>query len=107
MRISCIALRAREDLKLPSLFTVGGYRIFFWSNEGTEPVHVHVCKGTPNASATKLWLTKQGGCIVANNASRIPSATLRELMEIISAQHSFICNRWKEFFATDQILFFC
>ncbi|WP_143758282.1 MULTISPECIES: DUF4160 domain-containing protein [Enorma] len=27
---------------MPSLFLVGGYRSFFWSNENNEPVHVHV-----------------------------------------------------------------
>lgn len=92
---------------MPSLFTVAGYRIFFWSNEGTEPIHVHVCKGAPNASATKVWLTRSGGCIAANNASKIPAAALRDLLEIISAQHDFICRRWKEFFAVEQVTFFC
>lgn len=102
-----IASLVKEESRLPSLFTIGGYRVFFWSNEGDEPVHVHVCKGVPSASSTKVWLTRQGGCIVASNPNKIPASTLKDLLDIISAQHEFICNRWKEFFVTDQITFFC
>ena len=92
---------------MPSLFLVAGYRVFFWSNELGEPVHVHVCKGAPSPNATKIWLTRQGGCIVAHNKSGIPKQTLGELLDIISAQHEFICQRWKEFFVTDSLSFFC
>ena len=69
---------------LPSLFLIGGYRVFFWSNEAGEPVHVHVCKGTPSPDATKIWL-----------------------LEVIAAQHEFICAKWREFFAVEDIDFFC
>ena len=37
-----------------------GYRIFFWSRETGEPVHVHVCKGSPTENATKIWKAKLG-----------------------------------------------
>lgn len=97
----------REAFKLPSLFSVGGYRIFFWSNELGEPIHVHVCKGAPGPHTTKVWLTRQGGCIIASNESKIPQKTLNELLDIISAQSEFICQKWKEFFATEEVSFFC
>lgn len=93
--------------ELPSLFTIGGYRIFFWSNEAGEPIHVHVCKGTPTGNASKIWLTKQGGCIVANNNAKIPDKTLNELCEIIAAQHSFICKKWQAFYLVDRISYYC
>lgn len=93
--------------KLPSLFTVSGYRVYFWSNEEGEPIHVHVCKGRPSPNATKLWLTKTGGCIVASNGSNIPPRELWELTEFISAQFFMICAKWKEFFVTDEIEFYC
>ena len=92
---------------MPSLFLVGGYRVFFWSNEQGEPIHVHVCKGSPVANATKLWLTRKGGCIVAHNDGKIPQHDLNELMEIVSAQFSLICAKWKEFFLVDEIKFYC
>ncbi|MFQ8722376.1 DUF4160 domain-containing protein [Enterocloster sp.] len=46
--------------RLPSLFTVSGYKVFFWSNENGEPIHVHIGKGKPTPNATKIWLTKVG-----------------------------------------------
>ena len=90
---------------MPSLFTVSGY--YFWTNEGDEPVHVHVSKGKPTPCSTKIWLTKAGGCVLADNASKIPQSALNKLMEFICAQFFFICPHWQEFFLTSQIKFFC
>ncbi len=92
---------------MPSLFTVGSYTVFFWSNENNEPIHVHVTKGKPTANSTKIWLTKNGGCIVANNKERIPAKELNELLEIIQAQYFLICIKWKNHFKTDTISFYC
>lgn len=92
---------------MPSLFFIGGYRVFFWANENGEPVHVHVCKGKPSANATKLWLTAQGGCIIANNNGKIPPSDLNELMSIIAAQFPMICQKWREFFLMDDLNFYC
>lgn len=92
---------------MPNLFTVSGYKIYFWSNEIGEPVHVHISKGKPSANSTKIWLTKSGGCILANNASQIPAKELNTLMTFISAQFFLICSAWKKFFLTDKIEFYC
>lgn len=92
---------------MPSLFRVGGYLIFFWSNENGEPIHVHIAKGKPTANATKVWLTSSGQCILANNRSQIPPGDLNELLDVISAQFFLICRKWKEHFCVDQIKYFC
>lgn len=92
---------------MPSLFSVSGYRVYFWSNEHGEPIHVHVAKGAPTPNATKIWLTRKGGCIVASNGSKIPQKELAELCEFISAQFFYICDAWKTFFVTDEISFYC
>lgn len=92
---------------MPSLFTIGGYRIFFWSNEGNEPIHVHVCKGKPGPNATKLWLTADGGCILANNNSNIPAHTLSDIMDIVAAQSFMIRAEWKRFFPGEDIRYYC
>lgn len=60
-------MQEMEGLKLPNIFEVSGYKVFFWSNENDEPIHIHVCKGKPSKNATKIWLTRAGGAIVANN----------------------------------------
>lgn len=92
---------------MPNLFTVSGYRVYFWSNETGEPIHVHIAKGRPSPNGTKLWLTKSGGCIVANNGSHIPQKELNELMEFVSAQFFLVCAEWKKFFIVDEIKFYC
>lgn len=92
---------------MPKLFTVSGYIVYFGSNEEGEPIHVHVSKGRPTPNATKIWLTRTGGCIVASNGGQIASKELNELMEFISAQFFLICARWKQFFVTNTIKFYC
>ena len=92
---------------MPSLFTVSCYKVYFWSDEGNEPIHIHVSKGKPSPDATKLWLTAGGGCIVASNGSKIPQSELNKLAEFIRAQFFFICDAWKQFFVTREIKFYC
>lgn len=92
---------------MPSLFRIGEYLVYFWSNENNEPIHVHVGKGKPSANATKIWLTASGGCIIANNGSRIPQKELNELLDIIAAQYFMICAEWKNHFKFNDIKFYC
>ena len=92
---------------MPKLFMVSGYTVYFWSNGNGEPIHVHVSKGKPTQNGTKIWLTRSGGCILANNGSRIPKKELNELMEFISAQFFLICAKWKQAFVVDEIKFYC
>ena len=71
---------------------VSGYSVYFWSDENNEPIHVHVAKGKPTPNATKIWLTKSGGCILASNGSKISNKELNELMEfIICSVFSHLC----------------
>jgi hypothetical protein len=38
---------------MPTVMRVGPYRLFFFSNEGREPPHIHVKAGSVEA---KVWL---------------------------------------------------
>lgn len=90
---------------MPSLFERLGYKIYFWSNENEEPIHVHISKGNPISNSTKIWLTKSGGCIVANNKSRIPDKDLNILLEAISMNYFKIIDEWKFYFG--EVKFYC
>lgn len=68
---------------------------------------MHVSKGNPKPNATKLWLTKAGGCVLAHNDGRIPARDLRELMDIVSANHTSISQAWCKFFHTDTPSYLC
>ena len=52
---------------MPQIFSIGGYVVYFWSDEGEpkEPVHVHVAQGKPQKNGTKIWITKSMHCIIA------------------------------------------
>lgn len=92
---------------MPSLFRVGSYLVYFWSNENNEPIHVHIAQGKPAANATKVWLTKAGGCILDNNNAKIPEHDINKILGLISAQFFWICSAWKEHFSVESIRFFC
>ena len=92
---------------MPKLFKVGRYIIFFWSNEAGEPIHVHIAMAKPTSNATKIWITRSGGCIVAHNKSQIPQKDLNKLLEVIQDNFFYICSEWKGFFDVDDIRFYC
>lgn len=89
---------------MPSIATVFGYHIYFWSRE-QEPVHVHVCKGTPTENATKFWITCSGGALMVKNSSRIPKNDLKKLESWISANVKLIVSRWVSHFGV--ISYYC
>ena len=84
-----------------------GYKIYFWSNENNEPIHIHISKGKPTSNSTKVWLTKSGGCILANNKSKIPSKELTELLETIVNNYFYIISEWKKHFPEQEVSFYC
>ncbi len=70
---------------MPQIFKFGSYWIYFWTNEGEprEPVHIHISKGRPVPNGTKVWITKNGKCLLANNNSKIPLQILNKLLRLI------------------------
>ena len=91
---------------MPRLFRIGQYIVFFWSNETGELIHVHIGIIHPSQNATKIWLTRNGGCIVAHNKSKIPQSDLNELLEVIRDNFFLICIEWKKYFLVDSISFY-
>ena len=83
---------------MPRLYLFGQYVIFFGVGENGEPVHVHISVKRPAKDSTKIWLTRSGGCLVANNRSGIPERDLRDLREFITYNHADICKRWTDTF---------
>ena len=92
---------------MPQGFKIGSYWVYFWSNEGEprEPIHVHISQGSPQANATKVWITKAGKCLLANNNSDIPNVALRNIMRIIEARSSEVINKWYSFYG--EIEYYC
>ena len=92
---------------MPQVFKIGSYIVYFWVNEGlpTEPIHLHVAEGTPSPNATKIWITRAGRCLLANNKSKIPDKALRNIMAIIEADSHSIKAFWEKRFG--EISYYC
>jgi hypothetical protein len=81
--------------------------VFFWSNETGEPVHIHITVGNPSSSSAKVWLTRNGGFIIASNDSGLSEKELNGILKVLPVHYFYICSEWKRFFSTDEIRFFC
>jgi hypothetical protein len=92
---------------VPQVFKIGSYWVFFWSNESDplEPIHVHVCQGSPNGNATKIWITRAGKCYLCHNRSQIPARTLKNIMDIIEARSDEVIQKWRSYFGC--VDYFC
>lgn len=74
-----------------------GYCFYFWSNENSEPPHIHVSKGNPQENATKVWIT-QDGIELENNNSNIPANDLKKIMRYILLNRADILAAWYSHF---------
>ena len=92
---------------MPQVFKIASYWVYFWVNESIplEPIHVHVAEGKPQENATKKWITRNGHCSKAHNRSKIPEATLNNIIRIIEVRIPEIESKWKDTFG--QISYFC
>ena len=92
---------------MPQVFKVGSYWVYFGANENDplEPIHVHVSQGAPFGNATKIWITKSGGCYLEHNNSKIPVHVLRNIMDVITARSDEVIRKWHDYFG--QIRYYC
>ncbi len=92
---------------MPTIFRIGRYVVYFWTNEGEprEPIHVHVALGHAEPNATKIWITREGKAVLANNNSRIPVKGLGRIIKAIEEESNTIINEWLDYFG--EVNFFC
>ena len=76
---------------MPTLFVVHGFRFFFFSNEGSEPIHIHVEKAGKYA---KFWLRPVS---LAKNY-KFSNADLKKIMNFVEYRKDEIEEKWNEFF---------
>ncbi len=76
---------------MPTILTLEGYRLFFFSNEGHEPPHVHVEKADGYA---KFWLEP----VRLAESQDLKRAELRRARQIVEENEAVLIGRWNEFF---------
>ena len=76
---------------MPTLFIIDGLRFFFFSNEGNEPLHIHVEKGERYA---KFWLTP----IALEYHYKFSTPELRKIRKVIEKREVEIKEKWNAYF---------
>ncbi len=76
---------------MPTVRRIGSARFFFYSNEGTEPPHVHVELG---GAVAKFWL--EPVCLAAS--SRLSGYELRRLERLVAEHSVSFLEAWHDFF---------
>ena len=78
---------------MPTLLLVDGYRFFFFSNEGTEPPHVHVERGDGYA---KFWLES----VELVDAVGMGTRELRRARLLVIQHRIDFREKWREYFGS-------
>lgn len=76
---------------MPTVLRSGPYRIFFYSNEGREPPHVHVER---DSSEAKFWLHE---VTLAVNVG-FPDREITTIIEILEQNRELLIGKWNEHF---------
>ena len=76
---------------MPTILRDGRRRFFFYSNEGSEPPHVHV---ESSSGAAKFWLAPVALVV----SSGLRSDELRELERFIRLNRKVLLEAWNDFF---------
>ena len=76
---------------MPTVFRIGRYRFFFFSNEGREPIHIHVESGDQYA---KFWINP----VMLASSSGYSAVEINELAKLVLSHQELIKERWNEHF---------
>ena len=77
---------------MPTVLRQDGFRFFFFSNEGTEPRHIHVQHASGYA---KFWLAPVG----LSESKGMKAQELAAARIIVTANAQTFMEAWDEFFA--------
>ena len=75
----------------PTILRIGPYRLFFFSNEGIEPPHIHVQR---DHLLAKLWLDP----VRLVGPSRFAASELRRIERLVTEHETILLRAWNEFF---------
>ncbi|MDR1088182.1 MAG: DUF4160 domain-containing protein [Coriobacteriales bacterium] len=73
------------------------YAIFIYSNEGDEPIHVHVAKTGSPQNNSKFWV-RSDSIEIAHNQARIPAHRIKKIETYLALNAEHIIAFWKSHF---------
>jgi Domain of unknown function (DUF4160) len=78
---------------MPTIIYLFGWRLFFFANEGNEPIHIHGEKGE---KLCKYWLDVENTDIKEAYIKNMNSKDIREVKKIIFEYFDLIVSEWTE-----------
>ena len=76
---------------MPTVLRLLNWRFHFYSDEGSEPAHIHVDTG---GGACKFWLAP----VRLARSHRVDGAELRRIEAVVFEHESSFLEKWHEFF---------
>ncbi|MEW6088110.1 MAG: DUF4160 domain-containing protein [bacterium] len=79
---------------MPTILQILGWRLFFYANEGNEPIHIHCRKSEKEC---KYWLLVSEFDLEEVFAYNMSRKDKREIKKIIFEHFEYIEQQWKDF----------
>ncbi|HRH62816.1 MAG TPA: DUF4160 domain-containing protein [Bacteroidia bacterium] len=80
---------------MPTVLYILGWRFFFYSNEGKEPIHIHAEKGDMEC---KFWILVEEVEIKEEFSHNLNPSAKREVKKIIYQHFDLIVESWYSYF---------
>ena len=79
---------------MPTIFQIKGWKVYFFANEGSEPIHVHCQKADANG---KFWILMDLHDVEAEYMYNMTSRDLKEIRKILLDHFDLIVETWNQF----------
>lgn len=79
---------------MPTVLILLGWRLFFYANEGNEPIHIHCKNGDKEC---KFWIDVENFDIQEAFALNLSPRDKRQIRKIIFEHFEYIVDQWQEF----------
>jgi len=76
---------------MPVILRVNGFKIFFYADEGSEPIHIHAIYA---GKQSKFWIYPE---IKLADNKNMSQKELKKLKKILEENEKIIVEAWNEF----------
>jgi len=83
--------RGNKEGELPTILEIMGWRLFFYTNEANEPIHIHAKKADMEC---KYWIRVKSYDIEEAYSFGLKVRDKREIRKIIFDHFEYIVKRW-------------
>jgi hypothetical protein len=80
---------------MPTIVYIFGWRLFFYSNEGNEPIHIHAEKADMEC---KFWILEEEVELKEAYAYNLNQKDRKEIKKIIYQHFDLIVESWYKYF---------